>query len=563
VAQAAQLHVIWDDGRRAEVQAIFESLPAAFARDAFQRAATALDRYAADWSEATVRACAAKDRTASALQTLCLQRRLDAFREVTGVLAQADSQIAENAVDVVRRLPPVSDCAKPDLREAWVQPPPTESARAVEVIRQRLARVRALESAGKYADALKEADRAVEAAQPLAYRPITAEAELLQGRVQRRLQRYPSALATLRAAGLEAASARAFPLLAEIWIQAALSAGADSTKLDTGELYAEQARALMDGLPRVPTLEADYQIASGNLKHARKDEEGALASYEQALALRQQSLGPADPEIGVALNNVGVIDNRIGRYDAAERSFREAIALFESTLGPRHPRLLEPLSNLDICLRRQGRPEEALGFAQRAAELSRATYGDSHAAYGRALYNLGLVELDLGRRDDARLDWKRALEVRRRLEGADGQGAASVLSALAAIDHQEGGCGKALTGFEDVLRVRRLGPKPDPTAIANALADVGCEQVDVGRTAQGLGTLKQAVAQLSEPADPTSEHGWARFCMAKALWRNDPTQARAMLGYAHAWLVKNRAHNHQSLKLVEAWMVEHAVPAWP
>jgi tetratricopeptide (TPR) repeat protein len=562
-AQAAQLQGVWDETRRTEVRATFEALPAAFARDAFERAAGSLDQYAAEWAQAMRGGCMAKDRAASALQTVCLQRRLDALREVTGVLAQADAQIAENAVDVVGRLPPVADCARPDAREAWVEPPPAQSAREVEGIRQRLVRGRALESAGKYADALKEAERAVEAAQPLAYHPVIAEAELLQGRAQRRLQRYPSALATLKAAGLQAASARALPLLAEIWIQAALSAGADGTKLDVGELYAEQARALLDGLPRVPTLEADYQIASGNLKHARKDEEGALASYEQALALRKQALRPGDPEIGVALNNVGVIDNRLGRYDAAERSFREAISLFESALGPRHPRLLEPLSNLDICLRRQGHPEEALGFARRAAELSRATYGASHSAYGRALYNLGLVELDLGQREDARRDWTQALELRRRLEGPEGQGAASVLGALAGLEHEEGACGQALTAFDSVLRVRRLPPKPDPAAIANALSDVGCEQIDTGRTAQGMQTLNQAIAQFPQPPDPAGEHGRARFCMAKALWKQEPARAHQLLEGAHAWLEENRAHNHGSLKEVEAWMAEHGVVSTP
>ncbi|HEX4621218.1 MAG TPA: hypothetical protein VH208_06595, partial [Myxococcaceae bacterium] len=76
-------------------------------------------------------------------------------------------------------------------------------------------------------------------------------------------------------------------------------------------------------------------------------------------------------------------------------------------------------------------------------------------------------------------------------------------------------------------------------------------------------TLKEAEAQSPQPPDPTGEHGWAQFCIAKGLWKQDPKQARALLAQSHGWMTENRAHNRDALKQLEAWMAEHGVAAAP
>ena len=96
----------------------------------------------------------ASGRDSLFLRDLCLERRrgqLDALVQVLS--SDVDEVVLENAVEAVRRLPPISYCADVEALAARVQPPEDPRLRTlVSDYRPRLDHVRSLFAAGKYQD---------------------------------------------------------------------------------------------------------------------------------------------------------------------------------------------------------------------------------------------------------------------------------------------------------------------------------------------------------------------------------------------------------------------------
>ena len=76
-----------------------------------------LDAYARQWVEASTEACRAtrirgeQTEQLLSLRVVCLERRLQDVKAVTGVLASADSELLLKAADTVSLLPPLQGCA--------------------------------------------------------------------------------------------------------------------------------------------------------------------------------------------------------------------------------------------------------------------------------------------------------------------------------------------------------------------------------------------------------------------------------------------------------------------
>src|SRR5262249_45123916 len=105
-------------------------------------------------------------------------------RASVDVFERADAKVVEHAVSAAAALPALADCADTTALLSPIAPPAPADAPQVEAIRRRLDEVGALKRAGKYADALAEAEAALTDVKALGYVPLLSEAELEIGTIR-------------------------------------------------------------------------------------------------------------------------------------------------------------------------------------------------------------------------------------------------------------------------------------------------------------------------------------------------------------------------------------------
>ncbi len=115
----------------------------------------------------------------------------------------------------------------------------------------------------------------------------------------------------------------------------------------------------------------------GDVRDARKDQEGALQLYEKAAALK--------PDLFSALQNAGLAAAGLDQQSKAEGWFRKALAA-----DPKSP---EAANGLGLALAKQGDSAGALGYFQQAIE--------QRHNYAAAINNLGALYLQMGKQSDA------------------------------------------------------------------------------------------------------------------------------------------------------------------
>src|SRR5690606_7190818 len=204
VCEGAALHLaeLWDDARRAQVEASLRATGVGYAEVTRAEVIRRLDAYARDWARMHTEACEATavrhEQSAAVLdlRMQCLQHRRDALAAAVEVLVGADASVAEGAIGMVAELPGLGGCADVAALQAAVPPPDDPAlAAAVDEARRALARGRAIGDVGKHADGLAILDALPPEA--LAYEPLRAEAETERGLLLLALGRYEQAEAAL------------------------------------------------------------------------------------------------------------------------------------------------------------------------------------------------------------------------------------------------------------------------------------------------------------------------------------------------------------------------------
>jgi hypothetical protein len=154
-----------------------------------ERAAVAsgglLDDFAGRWISAHTAACVSHRRGEMSAQLFdrkmaCLRQRRAELAATAEVLAQTTRDSAAQAVDAARGLPPVTLCDDDERLLAAADP---ATAAAVESLRERLARVRALERGGRHVEGTTAIAPLLATATELAYAPVQAEVQLLAGKL--------------------------------------------------------------------------------------------------------------------------------------------------------------------------------------------------------------------------------------------------------------------------------------------------------------------------------------------------------------------------------------------
>jgi eukaryotic-like serine/threonine-protein kinase len=604
---AAGMRGVWDEVRKREASAAFHATGLPYADDAWRVVQNAGDAYAAAWTAARSDACEAtrvrgeQSDAMFTLRTECLDRRLGELRAASDLLARADRDVVEHAAAAVSRLPPIASCNDTAELVASVRPPEDpEVKKRVVAMRQELDRVRALEAAGKYKDALPDARRDALTAGAIAYRPIQAEALYLRGVLESDTTDYATAVSTFYDAVGAAEAGRDDELAAEIWTALVALLGRQLDRFAEADQCAARAAAAVErtggrGMAALllPDAEATVCLERGRFADAVQKAREALAIQEKVLGprdlrvattlrdlgtallhgndlgeahavltrsleIREERLGDDHPDVASTLLSLGISYLSVGRYDEAVTHFERALAIRERILGPNSLPVSEVLQNLVGALRWSGEARRALPFAERALRIARAPGGLPDLEAG-SLNRIGLLRTALGEYDLAKSSLEQALEIHEGAFGRDNPKVLPELCNLGRVALAQKDYAVALERFERAHVVCEKTFLPDSPDQADTLVGIAVARLGMGRADLALPLLERAHALREPRPGPPRMLAEVRFALARALWdtgdrdRAMKLAAQALDGYTAAGrgLASERSE-------VSRWLAAHA-----
>ncbi len=501
----------WDLERKDAVKRAFLGSGLPYAEHTWRAVEQVLDRYAGAWATMAVDACEAthvvgtQSEQVLDLRMLCLTRRRIHLAALTELFATPDAAVLEKAVSAATSLPAVSVCEDvAALRASLLEPEDLAMREKVARLRARLAMAEALNSSGRFRDALAVAQGVEAQAKAVGFQPVYAEALLSAGGLRVSAGENGAGAEVLTQAGLVAVASRNDEVAAQAWIRL-VTVLANLNRLAEARNVEALAVAAVDRLTAgQPEGELSTRLfyAQGNHALVRGDYERGLSFLRRALALQERLFGPEHPRVAFTLTSLGFALRKLGRSEEGVAYVKRALAILKGVLGETHP----SVANVHLAL---AQLYNATGGSGQEAELNRALA--IHEAAGTmqggdardALSALAAVYRRGGRYDEAQVVYQRLLRVREEVRGTEHYEVGTTLLNLALNEAEWGRLDDALAHAERGWSIvsRTLDPG-HPLYVRCELLYAGIRQYR-GEHALAYGLLKASLARLEKPgAEP-------------------------------------------------------------
>ena len=527
----------WDDARRVEAQRAILTTGVAHAPETWARLEPRLDAYATGWRDAYRRTCDDAGPLFD-LRMACLDDRLRRLVSLVDLLDRADATVVAHAVETTLALPSPASCLEPDRLTQSVEPPPAASLRAVNEIRDGIARLSTQHRAGRYDEGLEAAMALREQAQATGYAPVEAESELWVGIYRSTLGGYDDAEAALTnaywvatAAGHDEVATRAATKLVALY-------GGTLARPADAHHWVRQARASLARLGGDNGDEAELDMAEGTVFVGEGRYDDAQVAFERALAQREE------PSIDWAstIANLGLVAQNQGRHTEAEGLFRRAREAYQEILGPRHPEVAELTGNIGSSLANQGRFAEAVTLFEETHEIEQETLPPDHAGHVTTLSNLGASLMLLGRLEEAKPHQLRALAIAKQALGEDHPTVAALELNLGLLSSELDDVAGARLHYDKALKIYERSVGPDHPDLGRVLNNLGSLELEDGRPEDARALYQRAVRLFENAGNPDSADlvipltGLGRAHNATEDWAAAlPLLERALkIGEAHA-----------------------------
>lgn len=415
---AAQMAGVWDPSRTEAVRRAFNATGKSYAADAFTHVRQILDTFAHDWVHMYTDACQAtqlrgvQSAEVLDLRMACLKERSQDLRALTDLLSSPDSEVVARSVNAASGLPPVSLCADVrTLRAVVPLPASPDTRRKVEALRQRIAELKALYTAGRYLDGTKRLGDLVDQARATGYEPVLAEALQIEGALEKWTRPHDQALAVLDEAMLHAEASRHDRALAETAVDEA-GLFALNRRFQALDRFVSRARATVARLGGDARLESWIDTAVADSYENRGRYAEALVLDRRALALKIQALGPDHWDVALSRGNVAVQLHRLGRDAEALVENQKAIDSLQRAFGSAHLDLALHLSSRGEIHLALGQPAAAATDFTRALAIWQDELPPGHLYLSYALTGLGRARLATGAPASAIAPLEQALLIR-------------------------------------------------------------------------------------------------------------------------------------------------------
>ena len=506
----------WDADRRAAMKRAYAAFPDG--ETSFERTAGALDDYARQWAVSRDDTCAAtrvrgdQPESVMALRMECLDLRLHELQYLTALMAAADQKLVERGVDAAAGLSSVRSCA--DATSLTQEVPLPEEPRARDAIRklkEELTEVNALRDAGRYGLALEKVTAAVERARELRYKPVEAEALLLQGFLLDKQGQGARAAEVLRSAALAADAGRSDRL---------------RVKAATEAVYAR-------------SIVQDYERAK----------EWAA----QAQAVLDRTGGNAESQ-GDLLVNLGLLHLFEGQYPVAASTLERARQLLTTELGRDDPRTLNATGNLAVVYVRLGRLDDAIALLDETVASTRRRLGPDHASLVPRFYETARAQIMRHDYGSAHRNIDESLRIARKRLGDSNVTVANSLLIKATIFQEEHRFQDALATYQHALAIHEQLLKPGDQLFSYSFDGIGQSLLGLGRTEEAKAMLEKALAiRGTDPEDLAETH----YALARTLWTLGGPQKPQAVRYGEQALSNyQRAGNAERAAEVEGWLAK-------
>jgi tetratricopeptide (TPR) repeat protein/tRNA A-37 threonylcarbamoyl transferase component Bud32 len=557
---------VWDDRRRAEVQAAIEATQLSYAPGTWRRVEQQLDAYTRQWVDARTEACEATHRGEQSddlldLRMACLDERLLHVRATVDVFARANETAVNKAAEALADLPTLERCADVEALRAEVPPPEDlRMARRVAELEQRLAEAEALELLGQYEDGLTQANAVVSEAEQLGYEPLEARAWLRQGVLLRKSGSYEAAEEALERAYDAALGQRMVDEAASASTDLVLVVGYLAARHEDGRRWAQHSGPLSRAA-RASEARARHFNNLGVIAEQEGHYEESREYHERALAIFEEALGPRHPRVAISLTNLGNVVDSQGKYEEAREYQERALAIFEEALGPEHPNVATALNNLGDVTLSLGEYEQTREYHERARAIWEKALGPDHPSVAMSLTNLGIVAARQGRLEEAREYQARALAIFEAALGPEHPHVAVSLTNLGDIAKREGRYEEAREYQERALAVFEGALGPEHLTLAYPLTSLGEVLIAQGDPGGALFPLERALSLRTSVGVEPGELAETRIALTRALWDapaeagRDRARARKLAESAREAYAKEKSP--EGLDEVDAWLSEH------
>jgi hypothetical protein len=418
--KALGIEDVWHEAARGHLEQAFARSKLAFAGETWTRTRASIDEYAKGWTDARMRACVESEidgtleQATAALAVACLEERKAALASLVTLLGEADDARILRAVSSTAQLPLLADCTDArQLAQIQLLPEQPELRALAEALRERLARIDALDTMGEYETGSREAAAARAEAEALGWAPLTAAANYAVGELASASGDFASARAAYEQAMYVAGQAGDDAVALDACVALVYTVGIGLDKPDDGLRMAKLAEIMLARLDQADGLVAATLHNNVGAIHQRRGEaDEALAEFEHALAIYQAVLPSAHPSISIALNNLGTIHGGEGRLDEALGYFERTLQIRAASLPPGHPRFAAAYENIGNVHALREDYERAGTALEQALAINEANLPPEHLDIANNLINLGNVHFQ--REDYAAAEplYRRGLAIR-------------------------------------------------------------------------------------------------------------------------------------------------------
>jgi tetratricopeptide (TPR) repeat protein len=401
------------------VRATFAATGATGASTTAAYAEKAMDRASGDWLAAYRDACQAtrtlhtQPESALHLRLDCLaDQRLD-LQAAGEIIAQPDASNLSVAIGAALSLPLPAECADAHALSVVEQPSDAAHRQAVEALRLRLARGRALIGASRSIDAIAILT-------PLPDEAHTLGAAALEAQSSEALERayyangssgphdFKLAVELAERAERVAVSAHLEGLAAEAAAHAALLIQRSGRPPTESGPWLQRAQ---DNIRRAgPGGAAEFWVecAAAMFENAQGHDSDAVAHARRAVVLADKLFGPGNPNSIYAADLFWVCADPLRLYDEGISTLRTTIAGADALFGPLSPQPVLSQLNLTEVLFDLGRTREA----EDAVRNLRTRFGAQESIFAAVSLSLqGAVEAELGQRAESLRSVRQALDM--------------------------------------------------------------------------------------------------------------------------------------------------------
>ncbi|HVZ86794.1 MAG TPA: serine/threonine-protein kinase [Polyangia bacterium] len=404
----------WGPDRRAAVAHAFDASGNKNAASVLASVSSSIDDYVARWEAMYRETCEATqvrgEQSAEVLdlRMSCLDERLADVRALADVLGSADARVVESARSAASALPTLERCADVPMLRAVIKPPDDPVKRAeVASLGESVAKLTALASTGRCADAKAMGIPLLDRAKKLGYRPLEAETALGFGRLADSCldpavagEYLEESVLAAEASNDEETAIRSSSFLSVLYSDRLGNAA-------LGGYWVRHADALLERFPNHPILAAEAASARAVWLGATGHDEEALAELRRSLALRERAGDASSVEAADTILNVMIRLHALGRDAEAVSAGKRAVDLYGRLVGSDSGQTALALMDLSESLLALNRVEEALADVDRAIAIWRPSGATFFVAYG--LLDRGRIEIAQGRSKQAISDLEQAM----------------------------------------------------------------------------------------------------------------------------------------------------------